>query len=1218
MILTISCIYVQVKFYDNYNKNLYAEISITSVQTEQKHLATLMTLIHNMLTAYSAMPNNKGYEKAIKNLAKITFDDGNGYIFAYKENGEEVLTSQFVDRGSINYWNLKDHNGHYIIRSLLENSKLDNNNTLYKFDYGETQDNLIKQGYVLYIKKWNLLIGTGYHQVNNKKAHKINEGISKSITDNIELSLLILFSVIVVILLITSWIIQNILTVFNQFRSQLHSVSLGHLDKKSPDYSTNYLSELTSKTNKIVLYTEEVIKQTRAISEGNYSVLIKPRSDNDQLSFALKDMTNKLHDINKENDKQKWLKSGIALLNDQLLGETDLVVMGNTVLNYLAEYLKVQVGVFYVAKQVNDTSYLEMISSYAFSVRKKISNKYFFGEGIIGQVAIEKKGILLTEVSDRYISVNSGLGEAKCKNIFAVPIIFENKIKGVIEVGKLTEFSPKEITFLEDIVETIGISITSVQSRMLLIDQQTKMGDINKQLESQQEKLKQSNEELKAQQEELHIANEELFNKSRDLAEEKNKVKKQNEEIAKSKAIIEKKADDLKIASKYKSEFLANMSHELRTPLNSLLILAELLNENEENNLTSEQLESTKHIIDGGKTLLQLINDILDLSKVEAGMLSIINKKVRILDIINSIVKQFEPLALSKDLLFNIDTSSDLPDFMLTDPNRLEQIIRNLLSNAFKFTTKGSVTLKSSLDGTNLLISVIDTGIGIPKEKQSLIFQAFQQADGDTIRQYGGTGLGLTISTALIKMLGGSIAITSSQGEGSEFTIKLPIGDLAKIESLDLELPNNKPATYPHNATTSVDVAIKNASKNTQESKEKTTPNDNVLLIIEDDTLFAKLLIDTARKKGFKSLLAQSGELGVSLAKKHQPNAIILDIGLPDVSGLSVLERLKNDSKCKDIPVHIVTGRQDLADESIDKDAVGYQVKPISKQEINKMLDRLKELANCGVHKMLMIDSNIASQNTVEDIVTSIDAIKLEKAMDGHTGLSKLEKGNYDCLILDLDLPDISGITLLQSIKANKKISPMEIIVYTSAELTGETLKKVEGLSATIIIKCQAALDRLKDELVLFLHTLATQKGQTAKPARLTSLSTYKILIVDDDKRNSYALTKLLNKHDIDVIIAENGKEALDNLRMDKNIQLVLMDIMMPVMDGYETITLIRKEPQWKNLPIIAVTAKTMKEDQLKCMRVGANDYIPKPIDSNKLISLIHVWLSTVKPQNDE
>jgi CheY-like chemotaxis protein len=917
---------------------------------------------------------------------------------------------------------------------------------------------------------------------------------------------------------------------------------------------------------------------------------------------------------------------------------------------------------------------LVLVSSYAYIKRKHLSNSFEIGEGLVGQCAKEKQAILVTCVPDDYIKISSGLGEGTPRSIMVIPIQFEGQILGVLEIGKADQFSDEDTRILEQSSVNIGIAVNSSIARIrlqkLLQEAQTQeevLRSTNEEMQIQQEELRSTNEEMQTQQEEMRVQQETLQDTNKEL--EKRKVEQEhsqdeiqeknlslekqkvelinqreiteakNVEVEKARKTIEEKAKELEISSKYKSEFLANMSHELRTPLNSLLILSESLADNDENNLTADQVEAAKIIHSGGKDLLNLINDILDLSKVEAGKLDISIENVSISSVFTNLNRQFIHIAKNKGVDFHIDTQYQEDIYIATDKTRLEQILKNFLSNAFKFTEKGSVTLQlskptgdlifknSNLNPTNCVgIRVIDTGMGIPKDKQMLIFEAFQQADGSISRQHGGTGLGLSISRELAKLLECEIKLESVEGKGSTFALYIPIK--SSVGGSDFQPTHPVVAKSTIAAITTYNNIILPANDMASTEAVETThvrSNKKSFLIIEDDEKFRSILLNIARTRGYDVVCTESGKEGIELARSLKPAAISLDMGLPDIDGLDVLQTLKSDPLTKLIPIHIVSGGDDLL-QLYQYGAVGVSKKPMDQKKLLKVFDKIDTIYYGKTRQILVVEDDTNTQLVIAKLIHH-DAIKITQVMSGEEAI-KLLQGDvtYDALILDLGLPDMTGLDLLKKLQSLNFTEIPPVIVYTAKDMNKKEYSELSKFTASFILKGVTSTDRLLDDLSLFLHLNLKKvelpddnisKASLKKRFR-DILQSKHVLLVDDDLRNTFALSGALKKYGLEVTMADNGKMALEKLEETPDIQLIIMDIMMPIMDGYEAMSKIRQQKCFDNIPIVALTAKVLPEDRRKAFECGADDFLTKPVDLGKLIEIASKWLSVDAAKSQE
>ena len=858
------------------------------------------------------------------------------------------------------------------------------------------------------------------------------------------------------------------------------------------------------------------------------------------------------------------------------------------------------------------------------------------GEGLVGQAALEAKPIIFGDVPDDYIRINSGLGNAVPKNILVYPLLYDGNVKGVIEIGTAKEISELDNQLLALVSENTSIAINSAQSRDQLKELLEETQRQSEELESQQEELRQTNEELqektqmlekseaelKAQQEELQQTNEELEEKADLLEAQKEKL-----EIAK--VDIEAKARELEITSKYKSEFLANMSHELRTPLNSILILAQLMSDNKNNSLGVKEVEFSKNIYNSGTDLLRLINEILDLSKVEAGRIELDISEVNIDEVIADMQSTFNEIANTKSIEFKTNYQKETIDgTFFSDRERIEQILRNLLSNAFKFTDReGTVSIDIGLAPKKIhfnssrlkelkdviSFSVTDSGIGIPEHKHRLVFEAFQQADGSTKRKYGGTGLGLSISRELANALGGEIHVQSEEGKGSTFTLYLPLKfDSKMIVPLNKEI-QVKGVTQHKKGDVEEKIDIEFSTESLKDDRFVIKDNDKIILILEDDENFANILLNLIRERGYKGIVSYKGNTGLSLARYYKPDAILLDMKLPAMDGAEVLSHLKNDPNLRHVPVQIISG-YDRRKEGIELGAFGFLRKPLSKDDLKEAFDRIEEFISKKLKKLLIVEDNKAQNKAIKELIGNSD-IKSYSAFGGEEAFTILLKEKFDCIIIDLGLPDVSGFDLLEKIKANKELNGIPIVVYTAKDLTKDEAAKLNKLANTVVLKTADSHERLLDETILFLHRveskLPAEKQQIIRKLHRTDevLKNKKVLVVDDDMRNIYSVTNVLEEEGMLCITAENGSESLKILKSNPDIDIILMDVMMPEMDGYEATMEIKKIPKFSKIPIIALTAKAMKGDREKCLEVGMSDYIAKPVNLEQLLSLMRVWL---------
>jgi HAMP domain-containing protein/signal transduction histidine kinase/DNA-binding response OmpR family regulator len=999
-----------------------------------------------------------------------------------------------------------------------------------------------------------------------------------------------------------------------------------------------------------------------AVTKGDLTrnITVEAQGELAALKGNINEMIRNLRETTARNAEQDWLKTNLAKFTRMMQGQKNLQAVSQMILSELAPVVSAAHGVFYTMDQTNgDEARLKLIATYAFRERKHLNKEFRIGESLIGQAAFEKQRILITNAPDDYVQINSGLGESKPLNLVVLPIVFEGQVLAVMELASFNKFTETYLSFLDQLTESIGVVLNTIQANMRteelltqsqslaeeLQAQQEELTETNKRLEQQAKSLQTSEELLRQQQEELQQTNEELEEKARLLTAQNEEVEQKNREVEQAKRQLEEKARQLALTSKYKSEFLANMSHELRTPLNSLLILAKLLSDNPEGNLTDKQVDFAKTIHGSGQDLLTLINDILDLSKIESGMMTVALSDVPFREISDLTERTFRQVANDKNINFTIDTAESLPRTIHTDPTRLQQVLKNLLGNAFKFTEKGGVTLKMEpvtrgwsqghdvLDRAPSVIafSVTDTGIGIPDEKQRIIFEAFQQADASTTRKFGGTGLGLSISREIARLLGGEIGVESEPGMGSTFTLYLPQTYVAPHarpdrERRETERPSPQEVQYEETAPIERSALIADIMKQrapeiptvlveeqVPDDRDTIATGDRTVLIVEDDVNFARILIDMARDKGFKAIAATRGESAIALAQRYRPDAITLDIALPDMEGWTVLDRLKHDRVTRHIPVHIISAEEETS-RGLRLGAFAQMQKPVSKESLDDAFAKIQGFLERPHKSLLVVEDNEQQRGAIVELIGD-DDVEITAVGTGEEALQILAERRFDCMVLDLGLPDMSGFEFINRMKGELGVTDVPVVVYTGRELSRKEENELKRIADAIIVKDVRSPDRLLDETALFLHrveeNLPEQKRKMLEQLHESDpvLAGKKALIVDDDMRNIYALTSLLERHKMKVLYAESGAEGIDILKGTPDIDVVLMDVMMPEMDGYEAMRRIRAMDEYKNLPMIALTAKAMKGDREKCMEAGASDYITKPIDAQQLVSLLRVWL---------
>ena len=1022
----------------------------------------------------------------------------------------------------------------------------------------------------------------------------------------------LIIACIIFAIIVSYWIIQGFTKRIIKITNEAEKIASREFSNDKLKDDT--IDELRPIFNSLVNVNEsfrEVTKHANEVASGNYAVKMTPRSEKDNLGIALSTMTRTLRETTAANTNYNWLTGGLNQLNDKLKGDQNIEELANNTIRFLCAYLKANIGAIYQFDGKANT--LILSGQYAFLSPEDTKKSFTLDEGIIGQVAREQKQISLADITDEQFRITSSVLNAKPKHLIISPFLFEGKTVGVLELGKLTEFSETEKEFINLSMDSIGVTINSANARKKIQELLEETQTQSEELQFQQEELRQMNEELEEQTQNLIHQQEELQISNEELEEQTQALETKNQEVEIAKNNIEQKTKQLEISSRYKSEFLANMSHELRTPLNSLLILSKDLSENRKKNLDSIQVESAEIIYKSGHDLLVLINEVLDLSKIEAGKMLINIEPVSLTIFSNDLIRNFKHHAEQKGLKLICNLDNNLPDSIRTDSQRLNQILKNLLSNAIKFTEKGSININiSPYSEKMLIISVTDTGLGIAKDKHMAIFEAFKQADGGTSRKYGGTGLGLSISRELAKLLGAEITVISMPNEGSTFSVILPF-EIYPEQNPSKQSDVNEPVSVFFKPNPVKDAKYLNYPS-IKDDRNSINKSDKVVLVIEDDLSFASILLSQANKKGFKCLSAATGEDGLVLASKYKPQAIILDMGLPGVNGEQVLLELKANPNVRHIPVHIMSANEPSM-EPIKEGAIQYLMKPIDKFDLEEAFNRIENFVSRKVKNLLIIEDSVISRKAMRLVIGNGD-VKCFEAGTGKEALALYQENIIDCIILDLGLPDMSGFELIHKLEGINGLIIPPIIIYTGKELTKAENNELQKYAESIIIKGVKSEDRLLDETALFLHRTISNLPQSKQLIindiynKEAFFHAKKILVVDDDMRNIFALSKILKERGMEVLIAENGLIALEMLAVHGDIDLVLMDIMMPEMDGYEAMKQIRSQIKFKSLPVIALTAKAMKDDKQKCMDAGASDYITKPIDIERLLSLMRVWLS--------
>ena len=948
-----------------------------------------------------------------------------------------------------------------------------------------------------------------------------------------------------------------------------------------------------------------------AVTKGDLtrSIQVDARGEVAELKDNINTMIDNLRLTTDRNTEQDWLKTNLAKFTSMLQGQRDLTKVGRLLLSELTPLVNAQQGVIYQVES-EELQTMRLLSAYADDSANGHPQWLRIGEGLIGQCAADKRRMLITDMPKRAVPIGSALFKVVPSNIIVLPVLFENQVKAVIELASVSQFTALQTMFLEQLTASIGIVLNSIEATM--------------QTEGLLKQSQQLAGELQTQQRELQQTNEQLEQKAQQLAERNVEVERKNQEIEQARRALEEKAAELALTSKYKSEFLANMSHELRTPLNSILILGQQLADNPEGNLSNKQTEFARTIHGAGTDLLNLISDILDLSKIESGTVTVEAEEIFFSNLLDAVARPFRHEAETKQLSFNVELDPALGRSLTTDSKRLQQVLKNLLSNAFKFTDHGGVQLKVLLSSAGwasthpvlsqaqsvVAFEVADTGIGIPAEKQKIIFEAFQQADASTSRKYGGTGLGLAISRELSNLLGGEIQLRSAPGVGSTFILYLPVN----YSGPSVATRPAGTAGFVATQAPSLPIALpERAIEQIPDDRHEIQPGDSILLIVEDDPHYCRVLIDLARDRGFKVLVAMRGAEALELAKQYQPNAVSLDVFLPDMLGWSVLSQLKQNPLTRHIPVQIITLDEDKH-HGLARGAFSFVTKPTTTEGVEAALRRIKEYSTPRRKRLLVVEDDLAEQMSISELL-GYDDVEIETAGTGRDALDSLRRQPADCVVLDLRLPDMSGFEVLEELSGDKLLSEVPVVVFTGRELSAEEDARLHTMARSIVVKGVESPERLLDETALFLHRVVTELPPE-KQRMLERLTTSDedlvgrtALLVDDDARNIFALSSVLERRGMKVLTATTGNEAIQLLDSDAGIAIVLMDIMMPEMDGYQTMEQIRKNANFRRLPIIALTAKAMKGDREKCLEAGASDYLAKPVNTEQLLSALRSWL---------
>ncbi|WP_205502955.1 response regulator [Rufibacter psychrotolerans] len=1022
--------------------------------------------------------------------------------------------------------------------------------------------------------------------------------------------------------LLSFYIINLISASLSTLKTAADRIKLGATDVVIDIDSKDEIGSVASSFREVVEKNIALSRVAKAIGQGQYEVEVAVQSDEDVLSHAIKDMKDNLQTFTTENANRNWVLTGVSELNNLVSGETTMEGVAEKAIAFLCDYTQSEAGILYLH---NDSGQLEPAAAHGVAYSKEQLPAFGIGTGKVGQAVQERKVKLLEGVAEEYLKIKTGLSEVEPANIVIVPLYFSSSVVGALELCSRQPYGELQQKLFDTVSERISVIIHTLKAHLhtqeLLYETQNQAEE----LETQQEELRHLNAELKASEEELRVNQEELQEKNAELEEKAQLLEEQYEALQSKNTALEdaRQAIELKIkqvetVSKYKSDFLANMSHELRTPLNSILILSRLLADNVENTLSTKQIDHAQIIHKSGSDLLKLINEILDLSKIESGMIKLETEEIKLKDI--SLAPMFREVAAKKQITYRENIKPGSVEAIVTDRFRLEQILKNFIGNAIKFTGEGGEVELSIYPVSNrpkfrseqlseqpeiIAFAVRDTGIGIPKDKQEMVFEAFQQADTSTTRKYGGTGLGLTISKELAFLLGGELMLESEPGQGSTFTLYLPAYPVTVTK---------RQQPQPVKETVSAPV-LPNKAENAHQvldRMEQKDKKDISVLIVEDDKGFSDILADFARAKKFVVHQAFTGQEGLRLARLEKPDAMLLDVHLPDITGWEVLRKVREDRDLRHLNVHVMSAYdKEVINEHGHKEE--YLPKPVTLEMLNKAFSSISEMSGTALENILIVEDNEIENKAVAELLLA-HGLKSTSAFSAEEAEQILAKQKVDCIILDLNLPGMKGYEWMKKLKSQTALTDIPIIIYSGKDLSEEEEADLKEFANTIIIKNEYSYLRLLDEVQLFLHKV-NQKLPSGSEFKMKLhvpkevLQDKKVLVVDDDVRNIYSLSSLLEQHGMEVVTAYNGKEAIQKLDTEKGIDMVIMDVMMPEMDGIEATKRIRENPRLKQLPIITLTAKAMKEDKEKCIAAGASDYIAKPVDTDKLLTLMRVWL---------
>lgn len=1172
-----------VALYDT-SKNFTKSFEQKAYLTKEKELKDYVQIALKTVEAYylkaqeNPLKMDEYKKDALKAIGLIRYGE-DGYFWINNSHPKMIMHPTLKNLNGKDLSTNKDPDGVYFFNQMVEVTTNNKEGGLvrYKIRKPNSDELFQKFSYVIKFEPWDWIIGTGAYVDNiSKSVNEIKASTKNKIINTIIINILTIIATMFILVFIVLRIAKkSILTPLENFQN-------GLLD---------FFKYLKGEQKEIVFLDDSLKDEIGVMSNI--------------VNQGIKKVENSVNHKNIED----WIKDGVNSLNQILINLKDVQDVSDRSVNFICDHINAGVGVFYLFDE--DKNKLVQYASFAHVIRDELSYEFDLKEGIIGQVAFQKKPILLKNIKKDENLITTGTITQASYNTYTFPLIYNNKLYGVIEIGSFNEIEKKYIDFFDATNRIICLALSnSIQDKKVkqllehtkkankqLEINQLKLEEANAYMEEQQQQLEEANANMEEQQQQLEEANANMEEQQQQLKISEQNLKLQNQKLEETKNEIENKANELEQSGKYKSEFLANMSHELRTPLNSIILLSSLLQKNSKKTLNVDDIKKAKTIFESGNDLLKLINDILDLSKVESGKMQVIIDTFNSADFLSQIKDTFEFIAIDKGLKFNI--VDEYNGIINNDRDRISQIVKNLISNAFKFTKEGSITLKISKSyEKDFIISVIDTGIGIAANKQELIFKAFTQADGGTSREFGGTGLGLSISRELSKLLGGFITLKSEEGIGSTFSVELP--NLKSTLEDYVVNTHKEEKIFKKDISTNVSIPIIEV---VNDDRNIMTKDDEAYLIIDDDKMFTEVVYEEVKKDNNFALIALTATSGLELVKKHKIKGIMLDLTLPDMDGVDVLKELKSNNKTRHIPVHVISSK-DKNNETLELGAIGYLQKPVFDGDINHIISSIDSFQEKQIKDLLIVEDNKVHREALIELVG--EGVNIKGVKTSAEAILEVKKEKYDTVVVDLGLMDGSGYEVCEYIKNTHPKLP--IIIYTGRDLDSQDKIKLQEYSNSIIIKTANSNERILNEINIFLHRDDEEDEQSNEIFESIDLRGTNILIVDDDIKNIFVLDAALKEFKATTHTAFNGQEALDFLEQNSDIDLILMDIMMPIMDGYEAIKAIREDSKLKHLPIIAVTAKAMKEDREKCIQLGADDYLSKPIDINILGNLIKVW----------